>query len=80
MCRRNRQRYNPHGKGQRKYPICVSPRQIVYSCSMIQVQYLMRGINGENLGLKYLNVVKILMISGLCRVKCKLCLKSKIPG
>ena len=30
----------------------------------------MRGINGEKLGLKHLNVGKILIISGLRRVKC----------
>ena len=40
----------------------------------------MRGINGEKLGLKYLNVGKILMISVMYRVKCKLCLRSKTPG
>ena len=45
-----------------------------------QVRYLMRGINGEKLGLKYLNVGKILMISSLCRVKCRLCLRSKTHG
>ena len=45
-----------------------------------QVRYLMRGINGEKLGLKYLNVGKILMISVMYRVKCKLCLRSKTPG
>ena len=41
------------------------------------VRYLMRGINGEVLGLKYLNVGKILMILILCRVKCKLYLRTK---
>ena len=40
----------------------------------------MRGINGEKLGLKYLNVGKILMISSLCRVKHKLYLRSKTHG
>ena len=42
-----------------------------------QVRYLMRGINGEKLGLKCLNVGKILTIQILCRVKCKLYLRSK---
>ena len=42
-----------------------------------QVRYLMRGINGEKLGLKCLNVGKILTIYSLCRVKCKLYLRSK---
>ena len=41
------------------------------------VRYLMRGINGEKLGLKYLNVGKILITSSLCRVRCKLYLRSK---
>ena len=45
-----------------------------------QVQYLMRGINGEKLGLKCLNVGKILTIWSLCRVKCKLYLRSKTQG
>ena len=45
-----------------------------------QVRYLMRGINGEKLGLKYLNVGKMLIISSLCRVKYKLYLRSKTHG
>ena len=40
----------------------------------------MRGINGEKLGLKYLNVGKIVLISSLCRVKCKLYLRIKTHG
>ena len=42
-----------------------------------QVRYLMRGINGEK---KYLNVGKMLIISSLCRLKCKSYLRSKIHG
>ena len=45
-----------------------------------QVRYLMRGINGEKLGLKCLNVGKILTIQSLCGVECKLYLKSKTQG
>ena len=45
-----------------------------------QVQYLMRGINGEKLGLKYLNAGKIVLISSLCRIKCKLFLRIKTHG
>ena len=48
--------------------------------TMWQVRYLMRGINGEKLGLKCLNVGKILTIESLCRVKCKLYLRSKTQG
>ena len=40
----------------------------------------MRGISGEKLGLKYLNVGKIVLISSLCRVKCKLYLRIKTHG
>ena len=46
----------------------------------IQVQYLMRGISGEKLGLRYLIVGNILIISSLCRVKCKLYLRTKTHG
>ena len=40
----------------------------------------MRGINGEKLGLEYLNVGKMLIISSLCRLKCKSYLRSKTHG
>ena len=40
----------------------------------------MRGINGEKLGLKCLNDGNILTIWSLCRVKCKLYLRSKTQG
>ena len=46
----------------------------------LQVRHLMRGINGEKLGLKYLNVGKILIISNLCKIKCTLYLRSKTHG
>ena len=57
---------------------CFSTMQLPHMYQ--QVWYLMRGINGEKLGLKYLNVGKMLMISSLCILKCKSYLRSKTHG
>ena len=44
---------------------------------LLQVRYLMRGINGE---VKIFECWKMLIVSSLCRVKCKLHLRSKTRG